>query len=185
MSEELRNPIAYTFVRRSYIMDSSRPFVSSKAELYKDRNNCSNALVKILNKDYAEISKQAELECWAHRFIDIDECSGRAEYEIRGYETADHDSEFVVLYQYMIYPIYNCVDSDRYCYRGYYIEPRIIEDPRYGITDEFIAVDYSCDYFPIPASNTISGLINNINNFIEYLKVIGMQTEKEEEYDPD
>ena len=185
MNTELKKPIAYTFIRRSYMVNSSRPFISSKAKLYKDKNNCSKALDKILNHDYAAISKQAESECWAHRFIDIDECSGRAEYEIRGYESEDHDSEFVLLYQYMIYPIYHYVDSDRYCYRGYYITGRIVEDPEYGIDYEYVAISYTGDDLPIPAANTISVLLNNINNFIEYMKAIGMQTEKEEEYDPD
>lgn len=171
--------IAYTFVRYSYQFDANKPFVSSKTKLFMNSESYDKAMKEMVDKDFAYIANLASIEDWGHKFIYIDECSGRAEYEIRAYEQEDHDSDFVVLYQYKAFPIYNHSDSNHYRYRGFDIIPVLVSSDKGGVKTGFRPVNDGID-IDIGISETIDEIIDDINHFVAYMYCIDNNIEEEE-----
>lgn len=164
--------IAYTFIRLSYQYNANKPHLASKPKLYSKQENCHRAMKDAVDLDFKRMSALSNVEDWAYKYIDIDECSGRAEYEIRAYETQDHDSDFVVFYQYIMYPIYSNIRSNYYEYRGFNIIAVAARSDKKGIITEFRAVKGNIDIDMGPAES-ISELLYDINHFLLYIDYIG------------
>ena len=171
--------IAYTFVRYSYQFDANKPFISSKAKLFMNSESCDKAMKEMVDKDFAYITTLSNTEDWAHKFTDIDECSGQVEYEIRAYEREDHDSDFAVLYQYKEFPIYCHNDSNHYRYRGFDIVPVLVRSDKGGVKTGFRPVKDGID-IDIGVSETIDEIIDDINHFMAYMHCINNDIEEEE-----
>lgn len=169
-----RTAIAHTFVRLSFKFSENRPFASSKTSLFMSFDECDKAMKKMVDKDFENISNISSKENWAHRYIDVDECSEHADYEIRAYENEDHDSDFAVLYQYCAFPIYNSPYSNHFHYRGFDIIPILIDSNKgNGLKPSFKAIKNGID-IDIDTAETIGEMIDVINHFILYTKLSGI-----------
>lgn len=163
--------IAYTFARYSYQYNSCKPYYASKTRIYADQRNCDNAMIALVKHDHDTIKQQAEEQDWAHKYIDIDECSEESDFEIRGYDREDHGNGYVMLYRYMSYPIYHSNKYNVLVYRGFiiYPTPEITSDNirmKFSITN----TNYETDF---DKYDSISEIIDVINNFLTYMKAIG------------
>ena len=163
--------VAHTFARYSYQFNSNKPYYASKTKLFVDKNNCDKAMKSMAEMDYHNIKEDANEEDWAHKYIDIDECSDEADYEIRGYDTEDNSHDYVTLYRYISYPVYYIEGANCAMYRGFVIiaAPETI-DGRIEFKFRIISptktdLDFLCD--------TVSEAIDRINSFLTYMDTIG------------
>ena len=161
--------IGYTFIRLSYKYGSKKPYLDSRAEIFVNRVDCDTAVRNILNADFAILSKES-IDCgWDHKYINIHECSSRADYEIRGYTTKEYNGDFIILRQYIIYPIFNNNKSNVFHYREVELIPTIIRDKR-GIRNCIKAVRNEVQ---IGCEDNINAIIDKINYFLAYMNCIG------------
>lgn len=159
--------IAYTFARYSYQFDMNTPCYTSKAKIYGHESNCDHAMKCLVDDDYRVIKELAEKENWAHKYVDIDECSDESDYEIRGYDTKNHDNDFVVLYRYIAYPIFNS-STNSFIYRGFVISPVSCLDEKGELKFKMKAVsdEYNID---LDVHDNINEVIDSINHFLAYM----------------
>ena len=179
---EKHRPVAYTFVRYSYQFNSNIPHCSSKARLFVIYENCEKAMRNMVDKDFGAITDIARLEDWDYKYTYADECSGsvRADYEIRGYDTEYHDNDFVVLYQYKMYPIFNSKTSNAVVYRGFGIIPITCVDEGDKLKIKMKVISDK-DNIDLDLHETIGEAIDAINNLLTYMDAIGNRLFKEEE----
>ena len=170
--------IAYTFARYSYQFDANKPCYTSKAEIYGYESNCDQAMKCLVDDNYRAVKEQAKKENWAHKYVDIDECSDESDYEIRGYDTESHDHEYEMLYRYMKYPIYYSQANNTLIYRGFVIYPT--PSTRDGKLKIKYSIYNSIDNIDLDMRDTIGEVIDTINNFLSYMNIIGNDIFEEE-----
>jgi hypothetical protein len=162
--------IAYTFARYSYQYNSYKPYYASKTQIYANQCNCDNSMAQLMKHDYVRIRQQAEEQDWAHKYIDIDECSDESDLEIRGYDREDHSNDYVMIYRYMSYTIYHSKKYNAIVYRGFIIYPiPEVIDGRIEVKFSITNTEYETDF---DRYDSISETIDVINNFLSYMKAI-------------
>lgn len=170
---------AYTFARYSYQYNSCKPYYASKTQIYENQLNCDKAMGQFVKDDYNRIKKQAEEQDFAHKYIDIDKCSDESDLEIRAYDKEDHGNDYVILYQYKIYPIYHHNIYNILVYRGFiiYLVPVIADGGikmKFSITNDIYESDFN-------RYDSICEAIDAINNLLSYMNTIGNNIFKGEE----